>query len=78
MLSCLDLKEDNRPKFSELAVTVNDLLEKDSGYLQLSLNSLSPAHYGNEQHKMEVYMQDMTVNDDAVKGLDFTTVSSQC
>ena len=37
MLSCWELEGSKRPKFSYLVVTVNDLLERDAGYLELSL-----------------------------------------
>ena len=37
MVSCWDLEPGSRPKFSDLVVTVNDLLESYAGYLELSL-----------------------------------------
>ncbi|CAI8054941.1 Tyrosine-protein kinase transforming protein RYK [Geodia barretti] len=36
MFSCWKLEAGGRPKFSDLVVTVNDLLERDAGYLELS------------------------------------------
>jgi hypothetical protein len=36
MVSCWKLEAGERPKFSDSVVTVNDLLEKDAGYLELS------------------------------------------
>ena len=35
MLSCWELEAKERPKFSDLVVTVNNLLERDAGYLEL-------------------------------------------
>ena len=35
MLSCWELEATQRPKFSDLVVTVNNLLERDAGYLEL-------------------------------------------
>ena len=36
MVSCWKLEAGERPKFSDLVVTVNDLLEQYGGYLELS------------------------------------------
>ena len=38
MLSCWELEAKERPKFSDLVVTVNNLLERDAGYLELSVS----------------------------------------
>ena len=38
MLACWAMKPGQRPKFSDLVVTVNDLLESYAGYLELSLS----------------------------------------
>ena len=38
MLSCWELETKERPKFSDLIVTVNNLLERDAGYLELSVS----------------------------------------
>ena len=38
MLSCWELEAKERPKFSDLIVTVNNLLERDAGYLELSVS----------------------------------------
>ena len=37
MVSCWDQEPGSRPKFSDLVVTVNDLLENYAGYLELSV-----------------------------------------
>ena len=39
MLSCWDREASERPKFSDLVDTVNDLLEKDFCSLELTLSS---------------------------------------
>ena len=47
MLSCWMPEGSKRPKFSNLVMIVNDLLEKDAGYLELSLcptKTASPPH----------------------------------
>ena len=36
MLSCWNIEESDRPRFSSLVNTLSTLLERDSGYLQLS------------------------------------------
>ena len=36
MLSCWNIEGADRPRFSSLVNTLSDLLERDSGYLQLS------------------------------------------
>ena len=36
MLSCWNIEESDRPRFSSLVNTLGTLLERDSGYLQLS------------------------------------------
>ena len=36
MVCCWKLESGERPKFSDLVVTVNDLLERDAGYMELS------------------------------------------
>ena len=38
MLSCWELEAKERPKFSDLVVTVNNLLERNAGYLELSVS----------------------------------------
>ena len=38
MLSCWEMKAGERPKFSDLVITVSDLLERDAGYLKLSVS----------------------------------------
>ena len=38
MLSCWELEAKDRPKFSDLVVTVNNLLERNAGYLELSVS----------------------------------------
>ena len=38
MLSCWQLEAKERPTFSDLVVTVNNLLERDAGYLELSVS----------------------------------------
>ena len=38
MLSCWELEAKYRPKFSDLVVTVDNLLERDAGYLELSVS----------------------------------------
>ena len=38
MLSCWELEAKERPKFSDLVVTVNNLLERDAGYLELTVS----------------------------------------
>ena len=35
MLSCWEKKASERPKFSDLVITVSDLLERDDGYPEL-------------------------------------------
>ena len=39
MLSCWNIEGSDRPRFSSLVNTLSDLLERDSGYLQLSSES---------------------------------------
>ena len=39
MLSCWNIEGADRPRFSSLVNTLSDLLERDSGYLQLSSES---------------------------------------
>ena len=43
MLSCWVMKASERPKFSDLVITVSDLLERDAGYLELSVSGTSKA-----------------------------------
>ena len=43
MLSCWEMKAGERPKFSDLVITVSDLLERDAGYLELSISGTSKA-----------------------------------
>ena len=38
MLSCWEQEAKERPKFSDLVVTVNNLLERDAGYLELTVS----------------------------------------
>ena len=38
MLSCWEIEAGQRPPFSDLVVTMNDLLERDAGYLELSFS----------------------------------------
>ena len=38
MLSCWELEAKECPKFTDLVVTVNNLLERNAGYLKLSVS----------------------------------------
>ena len=40
-MSCWELEAKERPKFSDLIVTVNNLLERDAGYLELSVSPIT-------------------------------------
>ena len=73
MLSCWDLEAKERPKFSDLVVTVNNLLERDAGYLELLVPptttmkttfepDISPAESTAPPH-VEVEVEEETVHE---------------
>ena len=73
MLSCWDLEAKERPKFSDLVVTVNNLLERDAGYLELLVSptttmkttfepDISPAESTALPH-IEVEVKEETVHE---------------
>ena len=60
MISCWDMEPGSRPKFSDLVVTVNDLLESYAGYLELSLcptttTTTNPAHSNTELTEVALF-----------------------
>lgn len=67
MMSCWSLQPNNRPKFHNLVTQFSDLLEMESGYLELS-RSLSWKKKPHDQPSSEAFvLTDIMEKDDEAK-----------